>query len=266
MINYNFDVNSIANSSKCVRLNLHLTYECNCKCVFCLVPALKKNMISRELTIEEWLTLIDKFCEQTKTAEKRKIKFSGGEPLLVPFLGDILKYVKRRDANISLDFTTNAYYLDKTFLKSYKEYLDGISISIDSFDNKIINKLGRTRMTKELYFNRVKLVQDCGIPLRINTIIHRYNWNENMADYIDQLNICRWKLIQMFDTFRCNEKLMVTKDQFDSFVMLNRHTKNKFFFKNDNQTFESLYYAIAPDGKLFDLDNRGVFINQTYVE
>jgi MoaA/NifB/PqqE/SkfB family radical SAM enzyme len=249
-------------SNEIITLSLHLTFDCNCNCSFCLVPYYKKNLKSDELKKNDWIRLIDQFCEKTSEVKKRRVKITGGEPLLLPYLSELLEYIKAKDSSIVIDITTNAFLLDDSFLSKSAKNLDKISISIDSFNNDTITKSKRTGMSKEIYYDRVKLVQSFGVPLRINTIVYRDNWQELMVDHIQNLQITSWKLIQVFDTIGHKSKYSITKEQFDSFINLNKQTKGKVFFDGNNASFDSIYYAFAPDGSMFNLDNRGVNIQR----
>lgn len=249
-------------SSDEVTLCLHLTFECNCHCAFCLVPYYKRRLTSDELSQDQWFALVQQFCSRTQAAKTRRIKITGGEPLLLPYLPQLLAFIKTIDRSIVVDITTNAYLLDEEFLRHSAPLINRISISIDSFINETIAKSGRTGLSRELYYDRVRLVQAFAVPLRVNTIVYCDNWDEVMVDHIEALHIRKWKLIQVFDTVGCKTQYSVTKGQFQHFVNINRRTQTTVFFGGSDDAFDSIYHAFAPDGSMFNLDNRGVNIRR----
>ena len=67
------------------RCELLLTANCNFKCPYC-----RGSNKSANITFEKAKEIVNLWC----TYGLRNIRFSGGEPTLVPWLQDIVKYTK----------------------------------------------------------------------------------------------------------------------------------------------------------------------------
>ena len=70
-----------------------------------------------------------------------KLNIAGGEPLLHPNFGDILREAK--DIGFVTSIVTNGSLLDHAKLKEYADCLDWVGLSIDSASDQIEMRLGR---------------------------------------------------------------------------------------------------------------------------
>lgn len=71
-----------------------------------------------------------------------KITFVGGEPLLYPWLPELLKYSK--SLGMTTMIVTNASFLDAPWIDKNRYSIDWLSISIDSLDSKVLADIGRS--------------------------------------------------------------------------------------------------------------------------
>lgn len=77
------------------------------------------------------------------------------------------------------------------------EYLDILAISCDSFDEDVNVLIGRHQGKKNHVENLHKLRQWCreyAVAFKINSVINRFNVEEDMNDQIKALNPVRWKV------------------------------------------------------------------------
>ena len=89
-------------------MDVKITYRCNCLCKFC--NCWKREHLE-ELKLEEHKSLID----QAKALGVRVISYEGGEPLLREDLPEILKYAKKKVADIEFS-PEDASRSEKAFL------------------------------------------------------------------------------------------------------------------------------------------------------
>ena len=118
-----------------------LTSGCNQRCIFCY--NVWKDLCSKQNSItlpkEKQLKIIDKIIEN----EIFDIIFSGGEPLLIDWLEELIK--KCSEARISTTIITNAILMTKERAKKLKcAGLNDLQISIHHYTSKINNKLTGT--------------------------------------------------------------------------------------------------------------------------
>jgi len=110
-------------------LRISLTNTCNADCAFCHNEGQVDNDVSTEKLNNEELSLIADFFK----ANFSRVIFTGGEPLLSPFLYDAIKIYKSFGYNVGL--TTNGIRLDEITQKKLMDVgLDTINISINSLE------------------------------------------------------------------------------------------------------------------------------------
>lgn len=87
---------------------IELTYGCNLRCVHCYNPTHRAQ--PRELSTSEVCSILDQMADLGVL----RITFSGGEPLIRPDIGDILRHTRRHGFLIQL--LTNATRLTLSFV------------------------------------------------------------------------------------------------------------------------------------------------------
>lgn len=101
-----------------------LTRNCNLRCNFCYVK--NAGYCENEIVSFENLKKIVDFCCNAKV---KYMFFTGGEPLLYPYLNDILVYIKEKEHPIATAIATNGVLLEnihfsKRLMDSGLDYID----------------------------------------------------------------------------------------------------------------------------------------------
>ncbi len=101
-----------------------LTRNCNLRCSFCY--AKDAGYCENEMVSFENLKKIVDFCCDAKV---KYVFFTGGEPLLYPYLNDILVYIKEKEHPITTAVATNGIFLEdfqfsKRLMDSGLDYID----------------------------------------------------------------------------------------------------------------------------------------------
>jgi radical SAM protein with 4Fe4S-binding SPASM domain len=104
---------------------LTLTDDCNLKCKYCYT---KGRIRTKTSDLSQWKAYIDKVLSISKPL---KFTFTGGEPLLVPFLFDLAKYIHERGSE-SLLLTNGLCIANKAIAKKISKYFTQTRISLDS--------------------------------------------------------------------------------------------------------------------------------------
>lgn len=86
------------------------------RCKFCHGQFSKCGRHLRNL--RSWEKVIDNIDYHAKDYKKRRINFTGGEPLIVHYLDKLIKYAYDKNFNISL--ITNGVLLNKKFIEKIK--------------------------------------------------------------------------------------------------------------------------------------------------
>jgi len=246
-------------------LNLHITKACNMKCVFCF-GGFKET--KKQKTKEEWIWLIKKLGNETRLLPDRRINFAGGEPLLIPYLPELIKVAKEEGFKTSI--ITNGALLTEVFLDKIEKHIDMIGLSIDSVCDEINDVSGRRTvkgvMSVDDYIERCQWISNRGIKLKVNTVIHNYNAKQDMSKFLENTQIERWKILRMLKIENENalyNHLYPSDEDFNHFIK--RHEKYNPIVE-DNEDMASAYLFISPNGELMDNSNERMIASSSLFE
>ncbi|NWX07636.1 RSAD2 protein, partial [Caloenas nicobarica] len=230
-------------------VNYHFTRQCNYKCGFCFHTA-KTSFV---LPLEE----AKRGLAMLKEAGMEKINFSGGEPFLQDrgeFVGKLVQFCKQELKLPSVSIVSNGSLIREQWFKKYGEYLDILAISCDSFDEDVNVLIGRGQGKKSHVENLHKLRQWCreyAVAFKINSVINRFNVEEDMNEQIKALNPVRWKVFQCLliegensgeDALREAEKFVISDEDFERF--LDRHKDVSCLVPESNQKMRDSYLIL----------------------
>ena len=171
-------------------VQFELTSGCNQRCIFCY--NVWKDGCSKKysttLSKEEQLKIIDKVIEN----EIFDIIFSGGEPLLVPWLEELIK--KCSEAKMYITLITNAVLMTPERAKSLKKSgLNDMQISIHNYNATINDKLtgssGSFRRSTEGIKNALKEFGVEGLNVNMVALPETYKDVYKMAEFLHSLGV-----------------------------------------------------------------------------
>ncbi|HYA60646.1 MAG TPA: GTP 3',8-cyclase MoaA [Candidatus Acidoferrum sp.] len=142
-------------------LRISVTQKCNLKCLYCHREGEDHNSNSYEITAEE-IAKIAKICREHGV---RKVKFSGGEPLLRDDLDKILKSLPHFD---DVSMTTNGLLLKKRIHDL--QGLNRVNISLDTLDPKTYKNITGGKLDKVL--KGIEAALEAGLtPIKLNVVV-----------------------------------------------------------------------------------------------
>ena len=107
------------------------------------------------------------------------------------FLGQLAKYCKEVLALESVSITDGSK-VTRAWLQQYSQYIDIMAVSCDSFDEVTNVKIGRG---KGMHVVKVRQLsewcREFGVMFKINTVVCRHNWREDMNRHIQEINPMR---------------------------------------------------------------------------
>ena len=114
-------------------LRVSVTDRCNFRCVYChptenWVPTERDNI----LTLEE----ISRFVGWMVRGGVRKVRLTGGEPLIRKGIVDLVQALKRIPGLDELVMTTNGFLLDRFAVQLREAGLDRLNVSLDTLDKQ----------------------------------------------------------------------------------------------------------------------------------
>ncbi|EHB15200.1 Radical S-adenosyl methionine domain-containing protein 2 [Heterocephalus glaber] len=230
-------------------VNYHFTRQCNYKCGFCFHTAKTSFVLPLE-EAKRGLFLL-------KEAGMEKINFSGGEPFLQDrgeYLGKLVKFCKAELGLPSVSVVSNGSLIRERWFRDYGEYLDILAVSCDSFDEQECPHIGRGQGKRNHVENLQKLNKWCKeykVAFKINSVINRFNVEEDMREHIKVLNPVRWKVFQCLliegencgkDALREAERFLISEEEFEGF--LERHREVSCLVPECNQKMKDSYLIL----------------------
>ncbi|MBL0707752.1 MAG: GTP 3',8-cyclase MoaA [Sulfurimonas sp.] len=165
-------------------LRVSVTERCNFRCQYCMpekpfswVP--KENLLSFEELFEFMKIAIDEGV--------KKIRITGGEPLLRADLDKFISMIYTYEPSIDLAMTTNAYLLKGTAQKLKDAGLKRINVSIDTLKPEVAQQIAQ----KDVLKNVLQGVQEAlkvGLKVKANMVPMK---GVNADEIIDVLEYCK---------------------------------------------------------------------------
>ncbi len=98
----------------------------------------------------------------------------------------------------SVTVVTNGSLVKEKWLQQYAKYLDIMAVSCDSFDENTNMMIGRGKGTHlKTFVTLSELCRKHNIMFKVNTVVCRYNINEDMNAMIEKVAPFRWKCFQV---------------------------------------------------------------------
>ena len=183
-----------------ISLRITLTNRCNVNCLYCHHDGMVKS--KDEMTADELYTI----CKIAKKLGVKKIRLSGGEPLLK---NDIVEIVERI-ASLGfkdISMTTNGILLEK-YAQALKDAgLDRVNVSLDTLDRKTFEFITKKDYLEDAKKGILKAVEVGLYPVKINMVIMKdINQNEidDMFQFCKQNNIVL-QLIELIESESCDD-------------------------------------------------------------
>lgn len=145
---------------------ISVTDRCNLRCRYCMPEGGVKKLPHAEiLTLEEILRI----AEILTRLGIRKIRLTGGEPLLRKNLPKLIHGLKNISGIEKVTLTTNGVLLKPLVSELIAAGLDGVNFSLDTLDEKIFSELTRRRtFTKVL--DTLQTLLDERFSLKLNCV------------------------------------------------------------------------------------------------
>ncbi len=111
-------------------LQLDLTYSCNLSCRHCYQRQNEKH--ASELSLEDWKKVLQQYFKLTSQLETNTaLTLSGGEPLLCPFLKELIIHVRNSGKSVDLYLLTNGTLMRENLAVFLKTHRVTVQISLD---------------------------------------------------------------------------------------------------------------------------------------
>lgn len=226
-------------------LRITLTNRCNVNCIYCHHDGMISS--SQEMTPDE----IYRICKIAKKIGVRKIRLSGGEPLIRKDIVEIVSKINSIGFK-DISMTTNGILLEK-YAEDLKDAgLDRVNVSFDTLDRDTYEFITRKDYLSTAKMGILKSVEVGFYPVKINMVLMK---NVNEHEIKDMFKFCKendivLQLIELIESENCDD------DKFSA----------KYHYKLDS--VEEKLVDIADDIKVreFMQDRKKYYINGGEIE
>ena len=155
-----------------ISLRITLTNRCNVNCVYCHHDGMVSS--KQEMTADELYTI----CKIAKNLGVKKIRLSGGEPLIRKDIVEIVEKIASLGFK-DISMTTNGTMLEK-YAQGLKDAgLDRVNVSLDTLNRETYEFITRKDYLESAKAGILKAVEVGMYPVKINMVIMRdINQNE----------------------------------------------------------------------------------------
>ena len=210
----------------------NVTTRCNQACRYC-----HRFLKIKDLSVEENKKILNNLINDGVT----DITWTGGEALLLDGIDELLEIAYNK--GIKNKLITNGKLLNVDRIKKIGKYLDSITLSIDSTNSLINEKLGRGLD----HYDNVKEILDylkanSNVKIRINSVVCSYTKNEyqNLITFLNSYNVYSWRL---FKFMPLRETAVTNKDEFsislDDYNNIIKKVRSKSNIENIDSRVES---------------------------
>ena len=149
-------------------LRVSVTDRCDFRCVYCMAENMAFLPKADVLSLEE----LDRLCSAFVARGVRKLRLTGGEPLvrrgIMTLFSSLSRHLRSGDLD-ELTLTTNGSQLAK-FAKEIKSYgVERINVSLDTLDAEKFRAITRWGSLDQVLAG-IDAAQDAGLKIKINAV------------------------------------------------------------------------------------------------
>jgi len=229
-------------------LRVSITDKCNLRCRYCMPPEGVKFMPHGEiLRNEEYIKLIGIFVAMGV----KKIRFTGGEPLIRRGFIDIISETQKLYPQIELCVTTNGTILDE-YINILKQHnVKKLNISLDTMSREKFHSITGVDCFYTVLKNIEKSLDADFFDIKVNGVLLKSTLQEidSFLDYFSDKNVI----------LRFIERMPVTReDAFNEFVPSDNlikllAEKGELIRKNGDDSGVALRYDLKYKGRVIKI-------------
>jgi cyclic pyranopterin phosphate synthase len=168
-------------------LRISVTDRCNLRCVYCMPSRGVKSIPHREILNFEEIT---RLVKAATLAGIKKIRFTGGEPLIRRELPELIRAIASITQIDDIALTTNGILLAEKVQELKKAGLKRVNISLDSLDGQKYMAITRGGHLEETWKGIESALQFNLHPVKLNCVIIK-GFNDNEIDDLARISLDR---------------------------------------------------------------------------
>ncbi|MDY3005687.1 GTP 3',8-cyclase MoaA [Anaerococcus porci] len=161
-------------------LRISVTDRCNLRCAYCMPDGINKKDHSDILSFEDIRNIVEVFVEKGI----RKVRLTGGEPLVRKNIETLVKYLSSFEEIKDLSMTSNGFFLEEKVQVLKDNGLDRFNISLDSLDFEKYKKISKNGDLKKVLRGIYK-AKSLGMGVKINCVLIKGINEDEVLDFIE---------------------------------------------------------------------------------
>lgn len=219
-----------------------ITSQCNLNCPHCF------SFKRKDLNLAKNLIIADKIID----LRVKKVVISGGEPLVMPGILEIIGYLKKNNLVVRLD--TNGLLLPKFINQLVKLQLDTIGISLDGSTPQIDQKMRLHKNHFQSVIKSLEKLKKTKTKVIIHTLATKINYNDipEIANLLQKYPIESWVIFEYCPyglAYINRRKFQLKKGEFEK-LKKSISYKGKVNFCQIKDRVKA-YYFINSDGSIY---------------
>ena len=148
-------------------LRISVTDRCNLRCVYCMPEEGIENVCHASILSYEEIT---KICTVFAKLGLKKIKITGGEPLVRLGVEELVRSLKKIPGIENVTLTTNGVLLEKYYDALVDAGIDAVTVSLDTLDPKVFKAITRCDQLDAVIRGIEKVIREEKVRLKINCV------------------------------------------------------------------------------------------------
>lgn len=190
-------------------LRISVIDRCNFRCTYCMPREIYgKNyqfLDTKEfLSFAEIVRLVRIFAQ----LGVRKVRITGGEPLLRPLLHSLIRDVAAVPGVRDVGLITNGYHLAKLALRLKKAGLNRVTVSLDTLDDHTWKQINGSGFSVSSVLTGIEAALRVGFrPVKINAVVQRGVNDHQIMEMVRAFRdpVYRLRLIEYMDVGTLNQ-------------------------------------------------------------
>ncbi|MEJ2602670.1 MAG: GTP 3',8-cyclase MoaA [Gammaproteobacteria bacterium] len=169
-------------------LRISVTDRCNFRCTYCM-PEEKFHRDFKFLTTEQRLDFgeIVRLARLFTSVGVRKLRITGGEPLLRPALPDLIGDLRALPGIEEIALTTNGILLGQHAAALKAAGLDRVTVSLDTLDEDIFRRMSGGRSGLGRVLDGIEAAREAKLtPVKINAVVQRNVNDHTVPDLLER--------------------------------------------------------------------------------
>ena len=196
-------------------LRVSVTDRCDLRCIYCMSERMRFLPRTELLSIEE----LDRLCTAFIQRGVRRLRFTGGEPLVRKGFLDLLQSVRRHlgEGLDEITVTTNGVQLAEFAAPLFAAGVRRVNVSVDSIDRETFTRIARRDRLPQV-LEGIEAAVATGLKVKINTVALKHDNAHEIPNLVKWAH-ARGHDITLIETMPLGE---IDEDRTDQFLSLTR--------------------------------------------